>query len=217
MQYSYIRCWLIVVVAATLMTGCVSSEVRKGADLLATFTHQVSEEGADFVRSRTALAQARRANIAMLEVNAVELENSVSRDVEVWELSGDAGKRRVELMKGIRAFANNMATRSAELTDLRKRHEASIAAAKSAVELRQAELSKVSKALTTLSQHAGLQSELKFFTEYFKEVRAGIEEAKEAANRNTKDAEAAAINAFSNVKIPTDEEILKIQKDKEIQ
>lgn len=185
----------MVALIATLMAGCVASEVRKGADLLAAFTHQVSEEGANFVQSRTMIAQARRANVAMLEVNAVELENSVSRDVEVWRLSGDAGKRRVELLEGIRAYANNAASRSADLAELRKRHDASIAAAKSAVDLRQAELSKVSKALASLSQEPDLRSELRFFAVYFKEVSAGIKEAKKEADQRVKAAEASAKNA----------------------
>jgi hypothetical protein len=190
------------IAALTLLTGCVASEVRKGADLLAAFTHQVSEEGANFVQSRTVLAQARRANIAMLEINAVELENAVSRDVEVWRLAGEGGKRRVELLEGIRKYANNAASRAAELASLRKQHEAAIAAAKSAVELRQAELTKVGKALGTLSQEPDLQSELKFFAAYFKEVSAGIKEAKEEADKRVKAAEGAAKNA-----VPRDEGI----------
>ena len=206
MEHSDI-CWgAMVVVAAMLMTGCVASEVRKGADLLAAFTHQVSEEGADFVQSRTMLAQARRANIAMLDVNAVEIENSVSRDVEVWRLAGDAGRRRVELLQGIRAYANNAASRSEELANLRKRYDAAVTAAKSAVDLRQAELSNVSKALASLSQEPDLKTELKFFGAYFKEVSAGIKKAKEEADQRVKAAEAAAKNA-----VPQDEGIQGIQ------
>jgi hypothetical protein len=183
------------VVAATLITGCVASQVRKGADLLAAFTHQVSEEGASFVQSRTSLAQARRANIAMLEVNAIELENSVDRDVEIWRLAGSTGKRRVELFQGIRAYANSAAAKTEELATLRKQHEASIASAKSAVVLRQTDLSKVSKALATLSQEPDLQADLKFFGTYFKEVSAGIKKAKEEADQRIKDTETAAKKA----------------------
>ncbi len=185
-----IRSLLIPVVV--LVTGCVAPEVRKGAELLASFTYQVSEESADFVQSRTALAQARQANIAMLEVNATELENAISRDIAVWELSGADGKRRAELIKGILKFANNTAAQSAELADLRKKHEASIASVKSAVEIRQMELSTVAKALATLSQDQDLKSEMKFFIGYFKEVRNGIDEAKDAAAENAKAAEVAA-------------------------
>ena len=204
MKHSNICCGAMVVVTAMLITGCVASEVRKGADLLAAFTHQVSEEGADFVQSRTMLAQARRANIAMLDVNTVELENSVSRDVEIWRIAGGAWRRRVELLEGIRAYANSAATRSAELANLRKRHDATVTAAKSAVDLRQAELSKVSKALASLSQEPDLQSELMFFAAYFKEVRAGIKKAKEEADQRVKAAEEAAKNA-----VPQDEGIKK--------
>lgn len=195
MEQSYICRVAMVLMTAILMTGCVGPQVRKGADLLAAFTHQVSEEGADFVRSRTMLAQARRANIAMLEVNAVDLESAVSRDVEVWRLAGDAGRRRAALLEGIRSYANTAASRSAELANLRKRHDDVIAAAKSAVELRQAELSKVSKALASLSQEPDTRSELEFFAAYFKEVSAGIKEAKEEADKRVKAAEAAAKNA----------------------
>jgi hypothetical protein len=190
---SFVRVSLAVV-AATVMMGCVASEVRQGADLLAAFTHQVSEEGAEFVQSRTMLAKARRANIAMLEVNAVELEDSVSRDLAVWRLSGQVGKRRVELFEGIRAYANSTASRSTELANLRKRHEASISAAKSAVDVRQAELTKVSKGLASLARDPDLRSELKFFAAYFKEVSAGIENAKEDAKERVKAAEKAAKN-----------------------
>lgn len=209
MEHSYICRGAMVLVAAMLITGCGGSEVRKGADLLAAFTHQVSEEGADFVQSRTLLAQARRANIAMLDVNAVELEDSVNRDVEVWRIAGDVGRRRVELLEGIRAYADSAATRSAELANLRKRHDASVTAAKSAVDLRQAELSKVSKALASLSQEPDLQSELMFFAAYFKEVSAGIKNAKEEADQRVKAAEAAVKNA-----VPRDE---GIQRDEKIQ
>ena len=181
--------------AVACMVGCVPSEVRRGADMLAAFTHQVSEEGADFVRSRTALAQARRANIAMLELNAVELENSVNRDVEVWELSGGTGNRREQLLKGIRAFSNDVASRNAELADLRKRHEAAVSATKSAVDLRQTELSKVSKALANLAQDLDMKSELEFFVGYFKEVRAGVEKAKKTADEHVTAGEIAATNA----------------------
>ncbi|HEY5871283.1 MAG TPA: hypothetical protein VI542_37890, partial [Candidatus Tectomicrobia bacterium] len=182
MEYTYICRGALVVVAAMLIVGCVASEVRKGADLLAAFTHQVSEEGTDFVQSRTMLAQARRANIAMLDVNAVELENSVSRDIEVWKNAGDAGKQRGELLTGIRAYANSATMRSAELVNLRKQHDNSIAAAKSAVDLRQAELSKVSKALASLSRAPDIQAELMFFSAYFKEVSTGIKQAKKEAD-----------------------------------
>lgn len=197
MKQSYMCARAVAVVAATLLTGCGASEVRKGADLLAAFTHQVSEEGANFVQSRTMLAQARRANIAMLEVNAVELENSVSRDIEIWRLAGGTGKRRVELLEGIRAYANSAAAKRGEMAILRKRHQASIASAKSAVALRQADLSKVSKALATLSQEPDLQAELKFFGAYFKEVSAGIKKAKEEADQRVKDAETAAKKAVT--------------------
>ncbi len=180
-----------------LVTGCVAPEVRQGAGLVASFTHQVSEESTDFVRSRTALAQARQANIAMLEINASELENAINRDTAVWELSGtDDGKRRAELMTGIRKLANDMAIQSAELAKLRQRHEASIASTKSAIDIRQKELSTAAKALATLSQDPDLESEIKFFTKYFEEVRKGIQEAKEAAAENTKDAENAAKSAI---------------------
>jgi chaperonin cofactor prefoldin len=190
-HYSYYHCGTILIMAAIVLTGCVPSKVREGADLLAAYTHQVSEEGTDFVRSRTAITQARRSNIAMIEVNTVELENAVSRDLAIWELSGNVGKRRVELTKGVRALSNSVTAKNAELSDLRKRHEASIAAAKSAVDMRQAELSKVSNALATLSQDLDFQSEVKFFTGYFDEVKAGIHEAKEQAKQQMKNAEAS--------------------------
>jgi hypothetical protein len=195
LRYSYFCSGVLLGAAAVFLTGCVSTQVRKGADRLAAFTHQVSEEGADFVRSRTILAQARRANIAMLQVNAVEIENSTNRDVEVWRLAGETGKRRVELFEGIRSYANTAASRTAELADLRKRHDDSIVAAKSAVDLRQAELAKVSKALANLGQEPNLDSEVKFFVTYFKEVNAGIEKAKGDADQQVKAAEAAAKNA----------------------
>ena len=183
-----LKCSLLIPVVV-LVTGCVAPEARKGAELLASFTHQISEENTDYVQSRTALAQARQANIAMLEANATELENAISRDIAVWELSGVDGKRRAELMRGIQKFANDTAAQSAALADLRKKHEASISSAKSAVELRQKEFSTVAKALTTLSQNPDLQSEIKFFTGYFKEVKKGIKEAKAAAAESTKAAE----------------------------
>lgn len=186
----------LLIPAIVLVTGCVAPEVRKGAELLASFTHQVSEESTDFMQSRTALAQARQANIAMLEANATELENAISRDIAVWELSGVDGKRRAELMKGIQKFANDRAAQSAELADLRKKHEASITSAKSAVEVRQKELSIVAKALTSLSQSPNLQSEIKFFTGYFKEVRKGIKEAKDAAAESTKAAKVTVKNSI---------------------
>lgn len=195
MQCPLTRSGMILGMAVACMVGCVPSEVRRGADMLAAFTHQVSEEGADFVRSRTALAQARRANIAMLELNAVELENSVNRDVEVWELSGGTGNRRAQLLKGIRAFSNDVASRNAELADLRKRHEAAVSATKSAVDLRQTELSKVSKALANLAQDLDMKSELEFFVGYFKEVRAGVEKAKKTADEHVTAGEIAATNA----------------------
>ncbi len=179
-----------------MVTGCVAPEARQGAGLLASFTHQVSEESTDFVRSRTALAQARLANIAMLEINATELENVINRDIAIWELSGADGKRRAKLMKGIRKVANEMAMQSAELAELRKKHEASIASTKSAVDIRQKELSTTAKALATLSQDPDLESEINFFKGYFKEVRKGIKEAKDAAAENVKDAENAAQNAI---------------------
>lgn len=178
--------------AVVLLTGCVAPEVRNGAELLASFTHQVSEEGANFVQSRTSLAQARQANIAMLELNATELENSVNRDIAVWELSGADGRRCAELMKGIQKIANDSSALRAELADLRKKHEASITSAKSAVELRQKELSAVAKTLTSLSQSPDLQSEIKYFAGYFKEVRKGIDEAKTASAENTEAAKEAS-------------------------
>jgi hypothetical protein len=188
--------WRLLILAAALDVGaCVPSEVRKGADLLAVFTHQASEEGASFVRARTELAQARRANIAILEQNAVELETAVSRDLEIWALSGNEGKRRVELMHGIQQFAINAITRTGELSDLRKRHEASIATAKSVVDLRQADLSKAEKLLATLSQDLNLKSELAFFANYVKEVKAGIDDAKKTADQHTKAAENLTKNA----------------------
>ena len=70
-----LKCSLLIPVVV-LVTGCVAPEARKGAELLASFTHQISEENTDYVQSRTALAQARQANIAMLEANATELENA---------------------------------------------------------------------------------------------------------------------------------------------
>lgn len=182
----------LLIAAVVLLTGCVAPEVRKGAELLASFTHQVSEEGTNFVQSRTSLAQARQANIAMLELNATELENSVNRDIAVWELSGADGKRRAELMKGIRKIANDSSMLRAEFVDLRKKHEASIASAKSAVELRQKELSAVAKTLTSLSQSPNLQSEIKFFTGYFKEVKKGIDEAKTASAKSVEAAKEAS-------------------------
>ena len=192
MYWLCIQCGLIPLVALALFMGCVPSEVRKGADLLAVFTHQVSEEGTDFARSRTALTQARRANIAMLEVSAEELDNGVSRDIEVWALSGDAGKRRMELMRGIRAFADNEVARRTKLSDLRRRHDVAIATAKAAVDLRQAELSKVSQALASLSQDFDFQTEVKFLVGYFEEVRAEITKAKETAGQYTKAAQSVA-------------------------
>lgn len=194
--------------AVVLLTGCVAPEVRKGAELLASFTHQVSEEGANFVQSRTSLAQARQANIAMLERSATELENSVSRDIAVWELSGADGKRRAELMKGIRKIANDSSTLRAEMEDLRKKHEASIASAKSAVELRQKELSAVAKTLTSLSQSPDLQSEIKFFTGYFNEVKKGIDEAKTASAENVEAANEASkkkLQEINKEKISSDD------------
>jgi hypothetical protein len=191
-----------------LLTGCVAPEVRKGAELLASFTHQVSEEGINFVQSRTSLAQARQANIAMLELNAAELENSVNRDIAVWELSEADGKRRAEIMKGIRKIANDSSTLRAEMEDLRKKHEASIASAKSAVELRQKELSAVTKTLTSLSQSPDLQSEIKFFTGYFKEVKKGIDEAKDASAENAKAAKEASkkkLQEINKEKISSDD------------
>lgn len=153
---------------------------------MAVFTHQVADEGKDFVQGRTELAQSRRANIAMLEKNAVELENSVTRDLGVWALSGPLGKRRAELLNGLRQFAINAATRSAEFDDLMKQHNEAIAAAKSAADLRQAELAKVQKLLASLAHAPDLQSELTFLTGYFKEVRAGIDDAKKTADKQTK-------------------------------
>lgn len=190
-HYSNYHCGAMLIMAAIVLTGCVPSQVREGADLLAAYTHQVSEEGTDFVRSRTAIAQARRSNIAMIVVNTVELENAVSRDLAIWELSGTVGKRRVELTKGVRALSSSVTAKNAELSDLQKRHEAAIAAAKSAVDIRQAELSKVSSALATLSQDLDFQSEVEFFTKYFDKVKAGIKEAKEQANQQTKNTEAS--------------------------
>lgn len=183
---------VLFIAVVVLLTGCVAPEVRKGAELLASFTHQVSEEGANFEQSRTSLAQARKANIAMLEFNATELENSVNRDIAVWELSGADGRRRAELMKGIQKIANDSSALRAELADLRKKHEASITSAKSAVELRQKELSAVAKTLTSLSQSPDIQSEIKFFTGYFKKVKEGIDEAKTVSAKNTEAAKEAS-------------------------
>jgi hypothetical protein len=132
----------------------------------------------------------------MLEVSAVELENAVSRDAEIWRLSGDTGKRRVELIEGIRSYANTAAARNVELANLRKKQEDSIAAAKSAVEFRQAELSKVSKALASLGKEPDIQSEIEFFSAYSKEVSASIKEAKNEADLQVKTAEQAVKNAM---------------------
>jgi len=185
------------------LSGCVPSEVRKGADTLAVFTHQVSEEGTEFVQGRTELAQSRRANIAMLEENAVELENSVNRDLGVWALSGHLGKRRVELLTGLRQFAVNSAMRSAELDDLRKQHDAAIASAKSAANFRQTDLAKVQKFLAILAQEPDMKSELTFLTAYFKEVKAGIDDAKKTADQRTKAAGRTTTNAVpANEPIP---------------
>lgn len=186
--------------AMVLLMGCVAPDVRKGASVLAAFTQQVSEEGTEFVRSRTALAKSRQANIAMLEISATQMENSVNQKLAIWELSGEAGKRRLELMQGIQSFANNVAMRNRELVDLRERQEASIAAAKSSVELRQTDLAKVSKALALLSQDADFKKDIKFYVNYFQEVRAGIETSKEAANQKMKDAEAGAKDLVPIVK-----------------
>lgn len=185
----------LLIPAVVLATGCVAPEVRKGAEILASFTYQVSEENKYFEQSRTALAQARRTNIAMLETNATELENAISRDIAIWELSGVDGKRRAELMKGIQKLANDTAAQSAESADLRKTHEASITSARSVVELRQKELSTVAKALTALSHCPDLQSEIRFLAEYFKEVKKGIKEAKSAAAESIKAAEVTVKSA----------------------
>lgn len=195
MKLFYISCGAMVVIAAILTTGCVDPKVRKGADLLATFTHQVSEEGTAFVQSRTLLAQARRANIAMLEMSGVELENAVSQDVEIWRLSGDAGKRRVELIEGMRLYANTAASRNEELETLRKKQNDSIAAAKSAVEFRQAELSKVSKALASIAKEPDIQSEIEFFNAYFKEVSTDINKAKNDADLKVQTATVQAVKS----------------------
>lgn len=185
----------LLIPVVVLATGCVAPEARKGAEILASFTYQVSEENKYFEQSRTALAQARRTNIAMLETNATELENAISRDIAIWELSGVDGKRRAELMKGIQKLANDTAAQSAESADLRKTHEASITSARSAVELRQKELSTVAKALTALSHSPDLQSEIRFLAEYFKEVKKGIKEAKSAAAESIKAAEVTVKSA----------------------
>ena len=186
---------IVCTIGILVLTGCVPSEIRKGADVIAVFTHQVSEEGAEFVQSRTELAQSRRANIATLEENAVELENSVTRDLEVWTFSGPTGKRRVELINRLRQFATNAALRSAELDDLRKQHDAAIAAAKSAADFRQADLAKVQQFLASLAHSPDLKSELMFLTGYFKEVKKGIDDAKQTADERTKAAGGSTTNA----------------------
>ncbi len=186
---------ILCITTMLLLSGCVSSEVRKGADVIAVFTHQVSNEGKEFVEGRTELAQSRRTNIAMLEENAVELESSVNRDLGVWALSGPSGKRRVELLNGLRQFAVNAGTRSAELDDLRKQHNEAIANAKSAANFRQADLAKVQKFLATLAHPPDLKSELIFLTNYFEKVQAGIDEAKKTADKRTKAAGSTTTNA----------------------
>lgn len=178
-----------------LLSGCVSSEVRKGADVIATFTHHISNEGKEFVEGRTELAQSRRVNIATLQENAVELENSVNRDLGVWALSGPLGKRRVELLNGLRQFAINAGMRNAELEDLRKQHSEAIAAAKSAADFRQADLAKVQKFLALLAHAPDLRTELAFLANYFGKVREGIDDAKETADKRTKAAGNTTTNA----------------------
>ena len=178
-----------------LMAGCASQELRQGTNQVAVFTQQVSEDGAEFARSRTSLARARRANIAMLEGNAIELETAVNRDLDIWRLAGATGARRVQLLEGIRTYAQNAAQRNTELSELRKRHEISIAQAKTAVDIRQAELAKVSSALSQLAQERDSKAQINFLVGYFKEVKSAIDKAKEEANASLTSAETAAKSA----------------------
>jgi hypothetical protein len=176
---------------ALLLTGCVAREARDSAKFLAGATHRLSEEGADFARTRTSLAQARRANVLMLERSTVELQTSIQRTNAMWAMEGDSGKQRADLLARAIAFGDKTRESTEQMVELRKRHEAAIASAKSSVEFRQAELSKVATALATLGEQPSMASEVKFFVAYFKEVNKSIESAKKEAKDRSEASEKA--------------------------
>lgn len=168
-------------IALGLAACGVPGEARRGARVLAAYTHQVKVETERFARGRTALARARQRNVEDLEQSAVATEQASQREVFLWGFEKPApGPGRQELYQSIVAASNATRAQRDDLIALRKQHEARAAQAAARASARTAELAGTAKALAQLGENPSFKQHMKFYLCFFESAQRSIEEARQA-------------------------------------
>lgn len=171
------------------VAGCnTTGKAQAGATLMVAYTNQLVAEADEFAEARDEIAKARQSNMNHLEQSTVELESWTNARSAVWAMT-PSNEDRSDLLRGVRRAAEASLDRRVATQQLLVEHRTRIEEARSAVQIRSRHLAATAKALSQLGADASFDERMTFYVEFFKDVRKGIEDAKEQA---AQEAEAAA-------------------------
>lgn len=168
--------WVILIL---LFSACATQrEQVSAARVLSLHTKAVQAELQQFSDLRTIADRLRQRSINAIDDARVERENQNDEILRTLALSDS---QRLDLFRGIIAASNAAAARAADAAVQRRANEAALAATTSKVAMRNTELGKTAKLLTSLSERDKLSDELKFYRAFWADVNKSIDDANKAA------------------------------------
>jgi hypothetical protein len=162
------------IVGIGVIAGCaVPQHVRDDTKTIGLYVQTVMKDAEDFARMRDVVVKARTANIAALELKTLRAEQAIQRDLQPLEIIQD--RDRLELLKALQDAPNLIIAqrREYETKALSARNE--VAIAKSALNVQLSKLSEASAALLQLAEPRSLRDDMRFYVDFFKQVRAHVE------------------------------------------
>lgn len=175
---------------ALAAAGCaVPRTVREDARLMALYTQRLQREAEEFADLRSEIARARTRNVNTIEESALAAEQAGTAQLLTWRIAGD--EARVRLLEGILEGTKLAAQQRQEVAARREAHAKAVMEARGGVEVRQENLAATAQALAQIGEKPDRKGERAFYLGFFKQVRAGLDEARKAANAQAEEAVAA--------------------------
>lgn len=172
--------------ACIVLPGCAGmQQLRADEQALALYVNQVQSQAQAFQGQRDGLAQAREQDIRSIASDTRGLALANVQQLDAWQLARDP---RYNLFTDLRSFADDSAVRRAAAIEQEVAAKKAIDDARGKIDIKVNRLGDSAKALAALAEKKGPLEELKFYSDYLREVAAKTKKLEDAAAKSADEA-----------------------------